>query len=153
MNIFFLTTVLLFSCFFENLTATLEPKLLLGTVSYTDESRCRCVEEWNKPNQYDLMITHSNCAKETEKLLRESIQQIIPDATIVTSHDQKGLSIRITFNAQCIQLKLEQRETIEGKKRITLCIYDKRFLSQLEQMTKKPILQYAINQKILSVIA
>jgi|GEM_PF-4023664 len=149
----FFAVILLFSCFFTSFTSTQSSTLLLGTISYIGESCCSCVEQCDVPNQYQLRILNTIDTKETEQSMKQSLQKIMPHAQITISRDASTIHIHIQFDPQLIVLKLEQRETLEGKKRITLCVYDKQYITRLEQMTKKPILQYAVNQNILSVIA
>ena len=143
----------LFFSFFPYIQSTESAKLLLGSVSYTGQSHCYCQEQRNALHQYDLTIFNAICTQETEQSIQRSLQQLLPDATIKTNKEKNKLSMHITFNPNHVMLKLEQRETIDGQQQFTLCVYNKQQLTQLEQMIKKPILQYTLYQNILSVIA
>lgn len=149
----FFSIILVFSCFSTNFTSTQPSTLLLGTVCCTGQSSCTYKEQCDAPHQYKATIFNTIDSGQTEQSMKQSLQKIMPHAQISVTRDTSTLHIHIQFDPQLIALKLEQRETIEGKKRITLCVYDKQCIIRLEQMTKKPILQYAINQNILSAIA
>lgn len=152
-GIMYILLLAMFFSFFSYIQSAQSTKLLLGTVSYTGQSNCYYQEQQNTLHEYNLTIFNAVCTQETEQSIRQSLQQLIPDAMIKTNKDKNNLSMHITFNPNYVMLKLEQRETINGQRCFTICVYDKQQIMLLEQMTKKPILQYTLYQNILSVIA
>jgi hypothetical protein len=149
MNKGFLLTMLFLPYFFS--LHAQNQNILVGKITYIGDETMKYTE-YSEKNTHTIVV-YDRMSKAQKNELQRDIEALFPADQVTITEQPGAVIISLLINQDEYSVKSQLQDTIDGKKRLTISIYQVSVIRMLEQMTKKPILEYAKGKKMLSEIA